>query len=240
MGIFTLYFSTLLMAHVVQIQASDPLARLLTNKPEVKKEIVDLMNKLRAKVVPSASNMLQVEWSEEAAQNAEKWANKCTLKHSKAEDRKISRYGCGENLYMSTNNATWAHAIVTQFDEYRDFEYGKGAKTKTSVVGHYTQIVWATSWEVGCAVARCPGKDFEYYYVCQQCPAGNVNSVAYPYKSGIGCADCPNNCKNDLCTNPCLAENKFTNCNALVKYCKSSDTIAKGCKASCTCENKIF
>ncbi|XP_073442521.1 cysteine-rich venom protein-like [Dendrobates tinctorius] len=240
MGIFTLCISTLLMALVVQIQASDPLARLSTKKAEVQKEIVDLMNKLRSEVVPAAKNMLQVVWSEEAAQNAERWANKCALKHSKEEERKTKRYQCGENLYMASTNATWYHAFMTFYNERHNFVYGQGPKTTTSVVGHYTQLVWGPSWEVGCAVARCPGKPYEYFYVCQQCPAGNVNSVNVPYKSGKSCGDCPNNCKNNLCTNPCPYVDEFSNCADLTGYCKSFKNVADGCAASCNCKNEIF
>ncbi|CAJ0935950.1 unnamed protein product, partial [Ranitomeya imitator] len=152
-------------------QASDPLARLSTKKPEVQKEIVDLMNKLRREVEPSARNMLEVVWNEEAAQNAERWANQCSFKHSKEEEREITRYPCGENLFMASYNASWEHAMMSFYNERRDFVYGVGPKTKASVVGHYTQLAWATSWELGCAVARCLGKKYEYYYVCQQCPA---------------------------------------------------------------------
>ncbi|XP_069584446.1 serotriflin-like [Ranitomeya imitator] len=241
MGIFTLCFSTLLGALVVQIQASDPLARLSTKKPEVQKEIVDLMNKLRREVEPSARNMLEVVWNEEAAQNAERWANQCSFKHSKEEEREITRYPCGENLFMASYNASWEHAMMSFYNERRDFVYGVGPKTKASVVGHYTQLAWATSWELGCAVARCLGKKYEYYYVCQQCPAGNDRSLAnFPYKSGDKCGDCPKNCKNGLCTNPCLVANNFSNCKDLKDYCKISKGIADGCQATCTCENKVF
>ncbi|XP_077147795.1 serotriflin-like [Ranitomeya variabilis] len=241
MGIFTLCFSTLLGALVVQIQASDPLARLSTKKPEVQKEIVDLMNKLRREVVPSAKNMLEVVWNEEAAQNSERWAKKCSFKHSAEEERKTKRFPCGENLYMASYNATWEQAIMTLYNESLNFVYGEGPKPKTSVVGHYTQLAWATSWELGCAVSRCPGKAYEYYYVCQQCPAGNDRSFAhFPYKFGEKCGDCPNNCKNGLCTNPCLVVDRFSNCKDLKDYCEMSKDIANACKATCTCKNKVF
>ncbi|KAM4040511.1 serotriflin-like [Anomaloglossus baeobatrachus] len=240
MGILNLCFSTLLMAHVVQIQASDPLARLLTTNPAVQKDIVDLMNKLRRGVQPTARNMLKTEWSEEAAENARRWANTCSLKHSPPEQRRTKRYSCGENIFKASYNATWNEATMAFYNECKDFKFGFGAKTPLAIIGHYTQLVWATSWEIGCAVARCPGKEYEYFYVCQQCPAGNIGSGNCPYRPGQTCGDCPNNCEDGLCNNPCLTENVYSNCNKLTNYCTMMKNVADGCGASCTCKDKIF
>ena len=38
--------------------------------------------------------------------------------------------------------------------------------------GHYTQVVWASTTEVGCAMAVCP--DSAQIWTCQYRPAGNV------------------------------------------------------------------
>jgi hypothetical protein len=38
-------------------------------------------------------------------------------------------------------------------------------------VGHYTQLIWPTTREVGCAVAKGQGNDV---LVCRYAPAGNV------------------------------------------------------------------
>ncbi|XP_019490448.1 PREDICTED: cysteine-rich secretory protein 2-like, partial [Hipposideros armiger] len=50
------------------------------------------------------------EWNRETASNAQKWANKCTLEHSSAADRKTSMK-CGENIFMSSNPTAWSNAI---------------------------------------------------------------------------------------------------------------------------------
>jgi hypothetical protein len=39
-------------------------------------------------------------------------------------------------------------------------------------VGHFTQVVWRNSKQVGCAVASCSGQDL---WVCQYSPPGNWN-----------------------------------------------------------------
>eukprot|EP00392_Amoebophrya_sp_AT5.2_P017369 g17713.t1 len=52
---------------------------------------------------------------------------------------------------------------------------GKGLQSKhTSAVGHYTQVVWGDSWELGCAGIES-GKNV----VCQYGKSGNVNSASY-------------------------------------------------------------
>jgi pathogenesis-related protein 1 len=43
--------------------------------------------------------------------------------------------------------------------------------------GHYTQIVWRSSTQVGCGVATCGGQEI---WTCQYAPAGNMVGDA-PY-----------------------------------------------------------
>ncbi|KAM4694438.1 cysteine-rich secretory protein 3-like [Discoglossus pictus] len=106
---------------------------------EVQDVIVTRHNELRASVDPPPANMLKMEWNEEAAETAAIWAKQCTHCHSRAEERLISRFGCGENLYMANRPHSWKKAMQGWFDEYKDFIFGKGGKTKDSVIGHYTQ-----------------------------------------------------------------------------------------------------
>lgn len=67
-------------------------------------------------------------------------------------------------------------AIKTWFSEERLFKYGSDKQNDLSKVGHYTQMVWATSHTVGCGWAACNGtrgpKGYPYFtYVCNYCPA---------------------------------------------------------------------
>ncbi|KAF6113301.1 cysteine rich secretory protein 2 [Phyllostomus discolor] len=165
-------FLTAVLLPSLPAEKKDPaFSSLLTSQAQIQREIVNKHNELRKSVSPPASNMLKMEWSTEATANAQKWANKCTLQHSNAEDRKTSTK-CGENLFMSTDPTAWSNAIQNWYDESQNFVYGVGPKSSSAVVGHYTQVVWYSSYRVGCGVAFCPNQDsLKYYYVCQYCPA---------------------------------------------------------------------
>uniref|UniRef100_A0A8D0HQH5 SCP domain-containing protein n=1 Tax=Sphenodon punctatus TaxID=8508 RepID=A0A8D0HQH5_SPHPU len=163
------------------------------------KEIVAKHNALRRGVTPTASNMVKMEWDSATAESAKRWANKCTLSHSPSAER--NGISCGENLYMSSQPDSWSAAIQDWYDEVKDFKYGVGATKAGAMIGHYTQIVWFKSFQVGCAAAYCPLAIKEYYYVCQYCPAGNLPSkISTPYNAGQSCGDCPQACDNGLCS----------------------------------------
>ncbi|XP_072306818.1 cysteine-rich venom protein-like [Eucyclogobius newberryi] len=202
-------------------------------------EIVDKHNALRRGVQPSASNMLRMSWSNEAAANAKVWANKCTLNHSPDSDRVISTSGCGENLYMSSSKRSWSDAIQSWHNEVQDWKYGVGS-VNGQVVGHFTQLVWYRSNLIGCAMAYCPGAKYEYFYVCHYCPPGNYQ-YKQPYTAGTPCEACPTACDNGLCTNPCPYTDQYSNCPDLKKTfgCNHSD-VAAWCPASCKCTNQII
>uniref|UniRef100_A0A8C5E1M9 SCP domain-containing protein n=1 Tax=Gouania willdenowi TaxID=441366 RepID=A0A8C5E1M9_GOUWI len=126
-------------------------------KPQT--EIVNKHNTLRRGVSPSASNMLKMSWNREASANAQRWANKCTMKHSPPTS------GCGENIYMSSKKDTWSEAIQSWYDEVKNWRYGVGS-VNGGEVGHFTQIVWYKSNQIGCAMAHCPNAGYKYFYVC--------------------------------------------------------------------------
>uniref|UniRef100_A0A8D2CR61 Cysteine rich secretory protein 2 n=1 Tax=Sciurus vulgaris TaxID=55149 RepID=A0A8D2CR61_SCIVU len=215
---------------------------LLTTQTQVQMEIVNKHNELRKSVSPPASNMLKMEWNKEATTNAQKWANKCTLQHSDQEERHTTTK-CGENLYMSSDPASWSTAIQSWYDESRDFTYGAGPKNPFAIVGHYTQVVWYSSFRVGCGIAYCPNQEsLKYFYVCQYCPAGNnMSKKNTPYQQGTPCASCPNNCENGLCTNSCEFEDLLSNCESLKSTAGCEHELLKEkCKATCQCENKIY
>ncbi|WP_343074945.1 CAP domain-containing protein [sulfur-oxidizing endosymbiont of Gigantopelta aegis] len=39
--------------------------------------------------------------------------------------------------------------------------------------GHYTQVIWHTTQQLGCAAIAC--KDKSQIWLCEYAPAGNIN-----------------------------------------------------------------
>ncbi|RZU47877.1 cysteine-rich secretory family protein [Fluviicoccus keumensis] len=125
--------------------------------------IVAAHNQYRAEVsVPPLS------WSPEVAASAQAWAE--DMASSGKFRHSGSRYG--ENIWAGTANAYSLNDMVKSWgDEKADFEYGTRTNSRNGgVVGHYTQIIWRNSTQVGCGLASGGGTD---YFVCQYNPPGN-------------------------------------------------------------------
>lgn len=109
-----------------------------------------------------------LSWSNQLAMAAQAWADQL-LKSGKFEH---SHTGYGENLF----EVTGPHAHVAPEEAVREWaaeasNYDYPSNRCRSVCGHYTQIVWNSSLEVGCAVARSNSREI---FVCEYSPPGNV------------------------------------------------------------------
>ncbi|XP_030027005.1 cysteine-rich venom protein TEL1 isoform X2 [Manduca sexta] len=210
----------------------------------VRRKIVTYHNFFRTKVRPTASNMLMMTWHAGAARQAQRYAEKCIfLQHNNPQENIVPDLGtCGQNLFVAAQKTPWFFALRTWFVEYRNFTYGHPV-VNLKVVGHYTQMVWATSHKVGCGFAHCPGGPWGHFYnyVCHYCPGGNYDTIThYPYKTGKKCADCKDQCvAHALCTNACPKKDVYTNCNEIVNI--SPNFCRDGyCNATCACgDNRI-
>ncbi|TRY66063.1 hypothetical protein DNTS_025949, partial [Danionella cerebrum] len=134
-----------------------------TELPSVQEEIVKAHNDLRSAVEPSASNMLKMSWSEGVAQSARDWINQCNMTHGPPSSRTIDGYEMGENLFKGSDINSWTTVVNAWYSEVNNYKYGIGS-INGQPVGHYTQVVWYSSYEVGCAVTQC-GSSF--FYGCQ-------------------------------------------------------------------------
>ncbi|MFY0625716.1 MAG: pathogenesis-related family 1 protein [Reichenbachiella sp.] len=106
-------------------------------------------------------------YSETLASVALKWANelgvKCEFKHS--------ANSFGENLFRGTEGAyTVGDAVDSWGDEKKNYSYGKNKCANNKVCGHYTQIIWKSTTNVGCAKMVCDGM---VTWVCNYSPPGN-------------------------------------------------------------------
>ena len=115
------------------------------------------------------------------AQNyAENLATRGKMEHSKKADRqKIYGDWTGENLYYYWTTAnltiTGADAIDSWYDEIEDYDFAKGVSKNGGVVGHFTQLVWKESSQLGVGVARSSKN--KVFVVANYHPGGNFNNM---------------------------------------------------------------
>ncbi|XP_075450979.1 cysteine-rich secretory protein 2-like [Ascaphus truei] len=177
--------------------------KVSTTKLVNQHKIVNTHNELRRHVEPPATDMRKMVWSTEAARNANSVAKRCTNKHSLQKERQLTttiKAQCGENIYMSSSEKDWSTVIKTWYSESEHFSYGIGASSSQNIIGHYTQIVWYSSYLIGCGVAFCKENRYKYLYICHYCPSGNLmHRINKPYTEGTPCFSCPQDCDEGLC-----------------------------------------
>jgi pathogenesis-related protein 1 len=123
---------------------------------------IDAHNKVRASHCAPA-----LTWSTELAAVAQKWAN--TLKSKGCVFGHSPQQKFGENLAAGTSGALDPESTVGMwYDEIKLYKFPAGGFSMQT--GHFTQVVWTTTKQVGCGQVTCGGNDI---YVCNYDPPGN-------------------------------------------------------------------
>jgi uncharacterized protein YkwD len=108
----------------------------------------------------------QLVWSDRLAAAARRWAD-TLIERNRFEHNPRTKYG--ENLFEQTGAPSSPSQIVAHWaSEQRNYNYA--ANSCRGVCGHYTQIVWRNTKEVGCAMARRGKREVT---VCEYDPPGN-------------------------------------------------------------------
>ncbi|XP_039256329.2 uncharacterized protein LOC120333047 [Styela clava] len=180
-------------------------------------------NEARKIVKPPASNMRKLHWDKELESLATSYSRKCLWKHNQNTQHKRFDW-VGENLFISYGfnkfDEEYTALAVKYFDDEKEFyNYKKNNCEKGEVCGHYTQVVWADTFRLGCGATQCAnvnvgGKIWKKatLFVCNYTPGGNYAGVK-PYKTGNGCTGCheTDTCVSDkLCWNQ-MRGNNFNN-----------------------------
>ncbi|XP_046439412.1 venom allergen 5-like [Daphnia pulex] len=176
--------------------------------------IVDLHNKMRRQVAkamekggnpgpqPAAANMRAMSWDDELALMAQTHAQQCVFTHD--VDRNIARFKVGQNLAIQFSTvemkkSNWTSMIQSWYDEVKTMSasYVASFPSKpTGVIGHYTQMVWAKTFKIGCGIVSYydtkfqPKYPYKLFYVCNYGEAGNYLSTPV-YKTGTAASACP-------------------------------------------------
>jgi pathogenesis-related protein 1 len=146
--------------------------------PTVADEFVAGHNQVRSEVTQPANYpgnwapLPPVAWSAAVASSAQAWANHlrdtadCNLAHDGATEY-------GENVAGGMTAAFSPSAALDMWvsDEKPIYLYNP-VYAFDNATGHYTQIVWRNSVEIGCGIAQC--STGYIVIVCRYNPAGNV------------------------------------------------------------------
>jgi uncharacterized protein YkwD len=120
----------------------------------------------------TALGLAPLRWDPVLAQSAARWAATLaqtdTFEHQD-QDRE------GENLWTGSRGDFSLEEMVGYWvDEKKDFIAGAFPKVSRTPnwadVGHYTQLIWYNTSQVGCAIATNAASDF---LVCRYDPKGN-------------------------------------------------------------------
>ncbi len=146
-------------------------------EPQIAARLLSAHNTAR-----TAAGVAPLSWNNDLASEAQSWANELAqrgeLVHSSRSDRGLS----GENLWMSAPGYYGPEDMIGAFvSERQHFRPGTFPNVSTTgnwyAVGHYTQLIWPDTREVGCALGRSSTHEV---LVCRYWPAGNINGVKVP------------------------------------------------------------
>ena len=123
-----------------------------------------------------AIGALPLVWNGQLAQAADGYAAQLARSGRFAHSPADLRNGEGENLWMGTRGGfTLEEMIADWASEKRIFRAGKFPNVSRTAswadVGHFTQIIWPTTTQVGCSVRSSLHWD---YLVCRYSMPGNV------------------------------------------------------------------
>lgn len=130
-------------------------------------EILAHHNRLR-----SEHNTGPLSWDPKLASAAADLANRCVFQHSGGP--------YGENIaigYPSVRDTCYGWG-ENERKEYSPGEYDN--PTYNMKTGHFTQMIWAETKNVGCARKDCDGR---WFVVCEYVARGNVRGAEYYRKN---------------------------------------------------------
>jgi len=140
-------------------------------------EFVSAHNAAGDRVEPAPPTPIpSVVWSDTVAATAQAYADKCTWEHN------ADRGNLGENLFANSGEGFSPTQVVVGWEKEKvDYDYATNVCASGKICGHYTQVVWAASVEIGCGMKVCdvnsPLKNFPRWqlWVCDYAPPGNFN-----------------------------------------------------------------
>uniref|UniRef100_A0ABM0MHJ0 GLIPR1-like protein 1-like n=1 Tax=Saccoglossus kowalevskii TaxID=10224 RepID=A0ABM0MHJ0_SACKO len=219
--------------------------------------LLDAHNSLRGTLDPPGANVKFLDWDDNLATMAQDWSDTCNWFHGNHDD--ISGFSwVGQNLWMAgpyASDATFdlATAVTDWYNEVDYYNYDEN--TCSSVCGHYTQVVWASSYAVGCGLTHCPAVNQSHFtdsfiLTCNYGPGGNLIGER-PYATGSPCTLCEtgsgecyeNKCRpcsehNEACATTTSPQRETTSANGGSSHQRVTSGIdEEDCEEELSCEN---
>ncbi len=141
------------------------LTPLVSASPSSIREALLAHNQVRAK-----DHQQPLKWSKDLENISQNWADKlassCRVYHHRGQ------LPFGENLFFSSNASSITRAVNAWAAEKKNYNYKQNKCQPGKQCGHYTQIVWKGTTEVGCGTKQCANGS--QIWVCSYFPAGNI------------------------------------------------------------------
>ncbi|EFJ45208.1 hypothetical protein VOLCADRAFT_94361 [Volvox carteri f. nagariensis] len=150
----------LISAFTLRTEGSVPRRALQQTSAAYAQQSLDTHNYYRSRHQSTAP----LRWSSTLEADAQAWANRCVFEHANN-----GATGQGENLAWGYSDAK--SAIDAYYSEGAGYAYGVSQPADWYSVGHFTQVVWRSTTDLGCAVATCNGG--QQFHVCRYYPPGN-------------------------------------------------------------------
>ncbi|XP_062965443.1 C-type lectin domain family 18 member C isoform X2 [Cynocephalus volans] len=157
--------------------------------------LLSLHNRLRSQVHPPAANMQRMDWSESLARLAQARAALCGAPAPSLVAAPHHTPQVGWNVQvLPVGLVAFDEVVNLWFAEGQRYSHTAAECAHNATCTHYTQLVWATSSQLGCGRHLCSvGQTAMEAFVCAYSPGGNweVNGkTIIPYKKGAWCSLC--------------------------------------------------
>lgn len=127
--------------------------------------------------VRTASGVPPLSWNQDLADYAQQWAdelkygNECAPMHRPISGFFAQKYG--ENIAWNQGMTSLPEVVVDQWVSEKAFYNAQNNScAPQQICGHYTQVVWRDSTDLGCGMVSCPGET--ELWVCNYKPYGNI------------------------------------------------------------------
>ena len=151
-----IYFLCLLLFVSASLLAQNELTE------ETKTQLLTVHNDYR-----QAQGAPDLVWSDDLAETAQEWADEI----AKRDQLVHSNFEFGENIFVASYTPS-AKEVVDLWAAEQQYYNGEAINRQNyTLVGHYTQIIWAKTVSVGCA--KAVSKSGNEYWVCEYDPPGN-------------------------------------------------------------------